>query len=280
MPRRKSKKGKSGKRGSQNAMVGARQSLMGRIVRVPFRTIQYGAFSGTTGFQTQNFPLRPNFMGDVASACSTGYHYYRCVDLSVTLIPPANATACFTNAVAYTGDYDTKSAPGGYDAMSQAVCFDLTNSFWRHASIHASRSQLLRQENEKWWDIQSTGGPDDEQYNQGRIWMAAYIETESGASDRFWLQIEGVVEFCQPVDSADAMGARLDKPLVVQKASYPSPDVKIESDFCEVVSPSVMPPIPEQPTVAVRSTLAPARARPPGIIGSSLRAHSLPPGGY
>lgn len=198
---------------------------MGKIVKVPFRTVSSLSMTNVTTFQVTSFALRPNNLGDVAANTAAGYHHFRVRNLRVRFIVPSTRTSTGTIdlviATAYTGDYDTTGSPATFEQMSQWDCFAI-GSANSPPKFSAGAAILLRQENEKWWVVQSTGGPNDEQFDQGRVWLAALTSAATLSGVVAYLEVSGMLEFTKPV--APAISVSVPAPLCM----VPAEDVKAD----------------------------------------------------
>jgi len=191
-----------------------------KVVRAGFRHVAYIQTSSSAGFYAANFGLHPSQLGDVAAQMSDLYGFYRVTRLKFRVHIPVltgEVTAMTlteqTGAVAFTTQYDESSLPGGYDSMAQWPCYHMGNGRSGPIALTVPKNVLLGQSQPKWFRCTTTTTEEDNLYYQGLMMFATYTDQALSVIYRIWCEIEGDLEFCQPIEYTDRV-TRSDTQLV------------------------------------------------------------------
>jgi hypothetical protein len=200
---------------------------MSKVVKAGFRHIAYLASSTSSGFNSASFGLHPSQLGDVASSVADEYGFYRVTRLRMRLHCPhvsgeqgSMATDTQIAALAFTTQYDETSMPGGFDSMAQWPNFAM-GTYAQTPSVSMNRRQLLGQAQSKWFRVTATGSSEDNLYYQGLMFVGNYSDFAVSVSYRFWIELEGDIEFCAPLEYTDRL-AKPDRKIGTLSGTYPS----------------------------------------------------------
>jgi hypothetical protein len=236
---------------------------MSKIVKAGFRHIAFLASSTSSGFNSASFGLHPSQLGDVASSVSDEYGFYRVTRLRMRLHCPhisgeqgSMATDTQMAALAFTTEYDETSAPGGFDSMAQWPNFAM-GTYAQTPSVSMNRRQLLGQNQSKWFRVTATGSEEDNLFYQGLMFVGNYSDFAVSVSYRFWIEMEGDIEFCSPLEYTDRL-AKPDRSIGTLSAKSPSIVVIGDED-----DEKEMPSLAASPTRLVLVKRVPVAAQNP-----------------
>jgi hypothetical protein len=211
---------------------------LGKVVRIPFRNVEYFSTTASTNWSLGMFTLRPDYLGDVTTSISANYKLYRVVGLRVKVTPPTGGYS-YTPADQTTSTYaasftniEPASAPGGFGTMSQMPTY-VEGQGYKDFAFNVPRGQLLGG-TPKWWNVKSEGTDttDNVLIDQGWLYVGYYTDYAASAAMRIWVEFSGTIEFRDPEDQSISLtspyGTRMMKESKFRTASalkYVFPDV-------------------------------------------------------
>ncbi len=186
--------------------------------RVPFRylLLSNNQSTGVTSSASE-IDLVPANLGARLADMADDFQKYRFTHLKLSILP-SNHPVQIQSGGAWTGGemlhaiaFDPVPSAGtgnvsGIADMAELRNFALSNG--DHAGFSLGPEALLAPQPVKWFDTTATGTPPDSVRYQGTIYYYSYIPTASSTNFRLAVQVEGVCEFCTPVDPSDAVVLR------------------------------------------------------------------------